>query len=273
MKEIDRNLTEALRQLYLVSGFRMSLFDAEGKLLCIYPEKANPFCERIQQEEQGLARCLQHDRRALERAQQTGEIWIYRCHCDLYEAVAPLYDFGVLSGYLMMGQVLDTSRTSRRSVLEKAAGYGIDSQQLEKAVRKVPCRTKEQIQACISIMKMCAGYISLSNYLRAECQDLTNNVRAYLDSHYREHLTLDQLCEEFYCSRATLTSSFRRDFGESVMEYLSRIRMETAMDLLQRTDQRIGEIALLCGYPDQNYFCRLFKRHYGKTPGEVRRGG
>lgn len=272
MKRIDMNLEKALQQLYLVSGFRMSLFDAEGKLLCIYPKEANPFCSLIQQEERGMACCLQYDKKALERARQTGEIWIYRCHCDLYEAVAPLYDFGVLSGYLMMGQVLDTSRTCRRSVLEKAAGYDIDSDLLARSVRKIPCRTKEQIEACISIMEMCAGYLSLSNYLRAERRDLTDNVRAYLDSHYREHLTLDQLCEEFYCSRASLTSSFRRDFGESVMEYLTRIRMETAVDLLNRTDQRIGEIASLCGYPDQNYFCRLFKRYYGMNPGEVRKG-
>lgn len=272
MKHINMDLEEALRQLYLVSGFRMSLFDAEGKLLCIYPEEANPFCNLIQQEELGLACCLKYDRNAFRKAQQTGEIQIYRCHCDLYEAVAPLYDLGVLSGFLMMGQVLDTSRTSRKSVLEKASVYSLDSVQLARAVRKIPCRTKEQIRACISIMEMCAGYLSLSNYLRAERRDVTNNVRAYLDSHFGEHLTIEGLCRDFYCSRATLTSSFRRDFGESILEYLTRIRMEKALELLERTDQRIGEIGALCGYPDQNYFCRLFKRYYGKNPGQVRKG-
>lgn len=270
MKPIDMKLEEALRQLHLVSGFRMSLFDADGKLLCIYPEEANPFCSLIQQEERGLACCLQYDREVFERTRQTGEVFIYRCHCDLYEAVAPLYDFGVLSGFLMMGQVLDTSRTSRQSVMKKASVYGVDPVLLAKATRKIPCRTKEQIRACISIMEMCAGYLSLSNYLRAERRNLTNNVRAYLDSHYGEHLTLDRICREFYCSRATLTSSFRRDFQESIVAYLTRIRMEAALDLLTRTDQKIGEIAVLCGYPDQNYFSRQFKQYYGRSPGQVR---
>lgn len=268
---MDMNLKEALRQLHLVSGFRMSLFDAEGKCLCIYPAEGNPFCSLIQQEECGLARCKKNDREALERVQKTGELMIYRCHCDLYEAVAPLYDFGVLSGYLMMGQVLDTSRTNRKNVLEKASGYGLDAERLAKAVRKIPCRTKEQILACVSIMEMCAGYLSLSNYLQAERKNLTKNVQSYLERHYGNHLTLDGLCREFYCSRSALTVSFRRDCGESVMEYLTRIRMERARELLERTDQRVGEIAVLCGYSDQNYFCRLFKRYYGKSPREIRR--
>lgn len=263
-------LQDILRELHTVSGFRMSLYDADGRQLYVYPKELNPFCSLIQQDGEALACCHRFDREAFEQVKRTGEVYIYRCHCDLYEAVAPLYDFGVLSGYLMMGQVLDTSRTSRQEVLGKAGNYGADREALTRAVRQIPYRTKEQIRSCISIMEMCAGYLSLSNYLRADRRDLPGNVKAYIDRHYGEPLTLDHLCREFYCSRATLTSSFRKAYGQSVIEYLTQTRLEVGMDLLMRTDRKIGEIAERCGYPDQNYFCRLFRKRYGKAPGEVR---
>lgn len=266
-------LEDILRELHTVSGFRMSLYDAEGRQLCVYPKEMNPFCSLIQGEEEALACCHRFDREAFERVRRTGEVTIYRCHCDLYEAVAPLYDFGVLSGYLMMGQVLDTSRTSRQQVISKAEAYGAGREALTRAARQIPCRTKEQIRSCISIMEMCAGYLSLSNYLRADRKDLPGNVRAYIGQHYEEPLTLESLCREFYCSRATLTASFRKAYGQSIVEYLTQVRMEVALDLLVRTDRKIGEIAEHCGYPDQNYFCKMFKRRYGKSPGEARRDG
>lgn len=266
-------LEDVLRELYRVSGFRMSLYDADGRQLYVYPVEINPFCSLVQQETEALACCHRFDREAFERVKRTGEVYIYRCHCDLYEAVAPLYDFGVLSGYLMMGQVLDTSRTSRQAVIHKAEAYGAGRDALSKAAKQIPCRTKEQIRSCISIMELCAGYLSLSNYLRADRKDLPGNVRAYLGQHFGEAITLESLCREFYCSRATLTSSFRRAYGQSIVEYLTQVRMEVALDLLVRTDRKIREVAERCGYQDQNYFCRVFKQRYGKAPGDVRKGG
>lgn len=263
-------LEEVLKELYLVSGFRMSLYDALGKQLCVYPRELNSFCRLIQQEEEGLFQCHRFDKDAFEEVSRTGEVFIYRCHCDLYEAVAPLYDFGVLSGYLMMGQVLDISRTSRNKVIQNAEAYGPDREQLMRAARGIPCRTKEQIRSCISIMTMCAGYLSLSNYLRADRKDLPGNVRAYIDQHYRESITLDSLCAEFYCSRGTLTSAFRKAYDQSIVAYVNQVRMEISLDLLIRTDQNVGDISSICGYADQNYFCRVFKRFYGQAPSSVR---
>lgn len=263
-------LEDILKELHTVSGFRMSLYDADGRQLCVYPKEMNPFCHLIQTKEEVLACCHRFDREAFARVKRTGEVYIYQCHCALYEAVAPLYDFGVLSGYLMMGQVLDTSRTNIQEVISKAEGYGAGHELLAKAARQIPRRTKEQIRSCISIMEICAGYLSLSNYLRADRKDLPGNVRSYIDRHYGEALTLESLCREFYCSRATLTTSFRHAYGQSVIEYLTEVRLEQGKSLLGRTDRKIGEISELCGYPDQNYFCKIFKRRYGMAPSSYR---
>lgn len=265
-----KSLEDVLKELHTVSGFRMSLYDAAGHPLCAYPKERNPFCRLIQENEAALACCRKSDQEAFERARRTGEVYIYRCHCELYEAVVPLYHFGTFSGYLMMGQVLDTSRISRQTVLFRAQAYGAEKTAILKAVRGIPLRTMEQIHSCISIVEICAGYLSLSSYLNADKRDLAGNVRSYVRLHYGEPLNLDLLCREFYCSRATLTSAFRKTYGQSIVEYLTQVRMEAGMELLTKTDRKIGEIAGMCGYPDQNYFTRRFRKHFGIPPGRAR---
>jgi len=64
---------------------------------------------------------------------------------------------------------------------------------------------------------------------------------------------------------------FRRTLGQPPMEYLGRLRINRALQLLvDRPDLRIHEVGLAVGYPDPNYFIRLFRRHEGRTPREFR---
>lgn len=267
----DMELTEILKELYTVSGFRMSLYDAARKQICGYPKELNPFCTMIQEDQAAFDQCRRFDDEAFDKARETGKVYIYRCHCGLYEAVAPLYDFGMLSGFLMMGQVTDTVRQGRVEAVRLGAEYGGDRERLKRAAQSIPVKSESQIRACAAIMELCAGYLSLSNYIRTDKKNLAEHVRAYLDRHLSEEITLDRLCREFYCSRASMTTAFRKAWSVSIMEYLNSRRMERGMELLERTDRRVGEIALACGCPDQNYFCKRFRKYYGISPSQVRR--
>lgn len=64
---------------------------------------------------------------------------------------------------------------------------------------------------------------------------------------------------------------FRRAFGQGPLEYLVRLRLNRAQQLLvDRPDLRIHEVGAAVGYPDANYFTRLFRRREGRTPGQFR---
>lgn len=165
-------LTDILKQLYIVSGFRMSLYDADMNLLGAYPKELTSFCALVQQNPKALELCHKYDALAAKRALETEEAYLYQCHCGLYEAVAPLYHFGVLSGYLMMGQTIDTQDTSREHVYQSALHYVPNHQLLKAAVHAIPSRGREQILSCISIMEICAAYLSLNNYLKAPDKEL-----------------------------------------------------------------------------------------------------
>lgn len=269
----NTELIDILKELYIVSGFRMSLYDAKRNQLYAYPAAVTPFCSLVQSHPKGIALCHSYDREAFDKAQESGEVYLYRCHCGLYEAVAPLYHFGVLSGYLMMGQTLDTMKTSQNKVYEQSVRFCGNKVLLWKAIKEIPLHSKEQILSCISIMEICAEYITLSNYLKAADKDLPSKVRSYISQNYGSKIHLDELCSSFYCSRATLTSSFRKVYGQSITEYLTHIRLEQSRKLLRESELSIQEIAEKCGFTDQNYFTKVFRKAEEITPSQYRDSG
>lgn len=261
-----KTLEEIIRELHHVSGFRISIYNSKKEEVCAWPKELQLFCQMVQADPVCFQRCRDNDANAFRKAGETGEVAIYRCHMGLYEAVAPLYDRGRLSGYLMMGQTLDTMKQSRQEVLKHATRYISDCNKLHQAVEQIPDRTKAQILSCISIMEVCASYISLSNRFKASEEELPHKVRAYMEENYQKDITLDELCHMFYCSRATLTNSFRKTYATSVHQYLTAIRLKAGCELLAEEGCTVGQAARESGFQDQNYFTKVFKKEYGVTP-------
>ncbi|MCM1111704.1 MAG: AraC family transcriptional regulator [Muribaculum sp.] len=96
-------------------------------------------------------------------------------------------------------------------------------------------------------------------------------VKEYLDAHYNEKITLDQLSGRFFINKFYLTRIFKEQFGGSVTEYLLQVRITKAKQNLRFTDKPVEEIAQECGMRDANYFARMFKKVEGVTPGQFRR--
>lgn len=96
-------------------------------------------------------------------------------------------------------------------------------------------------------------------------------IKEYLDAHYSEKITLDDLAERFYINKFYLTRVFKEQFGQSVTNYLVQLRITQAKRMLRFTDRSIEAIAQDCGWSDANYFSRLFKKVEGIPPGEFRR--
>lgn len=96
-------------------------------------------------------------------------------------------------------------------------------------------------------------------------------VKEYLDQHYFDKITLDQLSELFFINKFYLTRVFKEQFGTTLNSYLLQVRITHAKQLLRFSDQTIEKIGQECGMSDANYFTRTFKRIEGITPGEYRK--
>ena len=96
-------------------------------------------------------------------------------------------------------------------------------------------------------------------------------VLSYIDRHYSEPITIPQLLRVAHMSQSTLMRTFQRVFQHAPIDYLIRVRIQKARELLADQEQRITDVALACGFNDSNYFTRQFRRVSGQSPRDYRR--
>ncbi len=94
---------------------------------------------------------------------------------------------------------------------------------------------------------------------------------SYINKHYSENFTLDELCEQLFISKNSLCADFRTLMHCSVMEYRSFIRISKAKELLSSTNMKLGDIASECGFSSANYFGLIFKKEVGISPTSYRK--
>ena len=272
MVQDDRlEMLSVLRELHNISGFRISIHDTKFREIEAYPKEISPFCSLIQSCEEGRYSCHENDRRAFEHVSANPEVYLYKCCLGLYEAVAPLYILGKVVGYLMMGQSIDKSKGSKETLIKNATRLISDKEAIVRAVDAVHVCDRDKILSCMKILDICAQYITLSNRFHLNKSDITDRIKDYLDSHYFENITIETICLNFFCSRTSIMTAFKANYGVGIIEYLTHVRMQTAKRLLSNTEKTVKEISESCGYSDQNYFSKVFLKHCGMTPTEYRK--
>lgn len=95
-------------------------------------------------------------------------------------------------------------------------------------------------------------------------------VLAYIYKNYNKEITIKQLSTQFNISTAYLGQLFKNETGEMFTNYINSIRIEKAKELLSTTNMKASEISELVGYPNTNYFYRIFKKLTGISPTEFR---
>lgn len=94
---------------------------------------------------------------------------------------------------------------------------------------------------------------------------------AYIDGHFTQDISLECVSEAIKISPFYLCRLMKQEMGVTFVEYLTKIRMEEAKRLSMETALSVKEIAERCGYSNDTYFCKVFKKYTGKTIGDYRR--
>ena len=95
-------------------------------------------------------------------------------------------------------------------------------------------------------------------------------IRRYIDMHFKESLTLEQLAEESHMNKYYLSHAFKREYGVSPINYMISRRIEESKYLLAETDLSMSQIAQLLGFSSLSYFSQVFRRTLGISPKEYR---
>ncbi len=100
---------------------------------------------------------------------------------------------------------------------------------------------------------------------------LIDKAKEFIREHYAESdLSVDRLCELLNVSPNYFSSLFKKTTGLSFVTYLTNLRMEKAVWLLDNTDEKAYIIAGMIGYDEPNYFSYVFKKAYGISPSKYR---
>lgn len=85
-------------------------------------------------------------------------------------------------------------------------------------------------------------------------------VNSYIEDHFSEDLSLEKLSSEFYISKFYLTREYKKIYGKTIFQHVITCRINYGKQLLRFSDKSVEEIAHLCGFNDQSYFARQFKK-------------
>lgn len=146
---------------------------------------------------------------------------------------------------------------------------GLMEESMETADYYLKCLNAKELMITLKIM--------LENLGEKEEQKQTDSgpglmeqIHRHIEENYPENITLTELAEQYHVDASHLSRTFSRTYGETVIAFLTRIRMEKAAELMKETDKTLEAISFLVGYDDYHYFSRVFRKKMGISPSEYR---
>lgn len=102
-------------------------------------------------------------------------------------------------------------------------------------------------------------------------EQIVAKAKEYILGAYSKEISLEDVSEHIHLSSGYFSKLFKQYTGETYIDYLIRVRMEKAKELLETTVYKTFVIGEAVGYPNTRYFLRLFKKYTGLTPSEYRK--
>ncbi len=112
----------------------------------------------------------------------------------------------------------------------------------------------------VNLLTLLLTVNSISEESDSALQAKLKTVLAHIDANFTSDIHLDELAQRFDISKYYLTREFKRAYGETIFQHIIGLRINYAKRLLRFTDKSVEEISVLCGFKDQSYFSKQFKK-------------
>ena len=114
-------------------------------------------------------------------------------------------------------------------------------------------------------------FISYSfDFNQVKHSNVVYKVMEYVKANYSKKLTLDDIARHVYLSRSYLSSIFKEETGQSLFSYVNSVRVEKSRMFLLDNSISLVDISEMCGFEDQSYFTKVFKKAMGVSPKKYR---
>ena len=126
---------------------------------------------------------------------------------------------------------------------------------------------KEEFTAWL-ILVACRMNEAMSRQRDKTARNAISKAKQYIQEYYQNpDLSVEMLCRELHMSPAYFSTMFKKETGQTYVAYLTEIRLNKAVELLNGTNDRTYVIAQKVGYQEQNYFSYVFKKRFGGLDG------
>lgn len=266
-------LEKACSNLYLLTGMKFVLWDSNKRVLYSYPNDFASFCDYVRTNKTLCQKCFESDAYGFSEVDKTRKICVYKCHMGLTEAIAPIIQNNIIIGYLMLGQVPEKeSLCDIEEMIDRVQReHGLDRNELLAYLSAMKITDGEKLDAAANIMNMVSSYLWLNSILSVRKDTVFYQISEYINTNLDKGISVSDICKYACLSKTSLYNLSIENTGLGISDYIRKLRIEKAKNLLLSTDMRVSEIADNVGIKDSNYFIKVFRTETGTTPLKYRK--
>ena len=234
----------------------------------------------IAQTNPGCATYLEAEQSAVDAARSRPAT--VRCFADLCHTAVPIKLGERTIGFLQTGQIaLDLpSAPGFEVIAQQLTDWEVpmDLKRLEDAYYRSRVLSQAQYAGLIRLLEIfCQQLSAMANRITVQDAEteppMIRRAKAYIGGHYGDPVDLDEIARAMHVSTFYFCKMFRKATGLTFTEFLGRVRVEKAKNLLLNPHLRVSEIAYTVGFQSLTHFNRLFRKITGETPTDFRDNG
>jgi AraC-like DNA-binding protein len=286
--QTENNLVERLSESKIYGEYERAFSEATGLPLRLRSteswqlphhgqRKENAFCALMAGKSRACAACLQVQQTLAETARH--EARSVSCAVGMSDTAVPVKLGERLIGFLHTGQVFRKKPTDAQfaKVVQLVKEWGIENsaEELKKAWFDTRLLSQREHDAVVKLLEIFAAHLSeLSNQIVVQQENaeppMITKAKQYIQEKQGEGLSLGEVAKAVNTSTFYFCKMFKKYTGLNFTEYVSRVRIESAKNLLLNPNLRISEIAYEVGFQSLTHFNRVFKNIVGEAPTEYR---
>jgi AraC-like DNA-binding protein len=291
MKTIDADIIQRLGRSDLYAEFKNAFEASTGLPLRLRPfefwqlahrgqPNENPFCAMITQTKCGCSAYLETEQAAVSAAQDHSAT--IRCFANLCHTAVPIKLGERTIGFLLTGQIALGLPSADRfeAIIRQVTRWGnvIDLKRLETVYYQSRMLAPDQYDGFIRLLEIFGHQLS-AVATRMMVQDaeveppMVRRARAYIAGHHADPMNLHDIACAMHVSTFYFCKMFKKATGLTFTEYLGRVRVEKAKNLLLNPHLRVSEIAYTVGFQSLTHFNRIFREITGEAPTGFREHG
>ncbi len=284
----ENHLAEALCSSKIYRDYEGAFSEATGLPVALRPVESwqlphhgqrseNPFCAMLATKSRACAACLQVQQKLSESARY--EPGSETCQVGMCDTAVPVRLGDKLVGFLHTGQIFRKKPTAAQfdRVTKLVADWGVEVEhdKLKAAYFSTRVLSQKEHEATVKLLQIFAQHLSLlTNQIVVQEQNaeppVITRAKEFIKRHQTEDISLGQVAKAVNTSTFYFCKIFRKVTGINFTDYVSRVRIENAKNLLLNPNLRVSEIAYEVGFQSLTHFNRVFKKVIGQSPTEYR---